>query len=156
VIDEELDFGNQLFDAGERAAADRLLGNDAEPAFDLVEPGSISGGVVDVVSRPLCQPGFHFGMFVCGVIIDNEMHIEILGYAGIDVSQEGEELLMSVASFALGDHFTVGDIECGEQGSGAVTDVVVGDALDIAQSHGQHRLGSVEGPHLGLFIDAQH
>ena len=76
---------------------------------------AVSGRVVDVVSGSLCQPGFHFGMFVCGVIIDDEMHIEILGHAGIDVSQEGEELLMSVASLALGDHFTVGDIERGKQ-----------------------------------------
>jgi len=155
VIDEMLDFSRQLFDAGERAAADGLLGNDAEPAFDLVEPGSVSGGVVDMVSGPLCQPRFHFGMFVCGVIIDHEMHIEILGYAGIDVSQEGEKLLMSVASLALGDHFTVGDIERGKQRGGAVTDVVVGDAFDVTESHGQHRLGPVERLHLGLFIDTQ-
>ena len=70
--------------------------------------------VVDVISGPLCQPGFYFGMFVCGVIIDDEMHIEILGYAVIDMSQEGEELLMPVADLALGDYFTVGDIECGD------------------------------------------
>jgi len=98
VIDEEMDFCNQLFDAAERAAPDGLLGNEAEPAFDLVEPASISGGVVEVVSGPLCQPGFHFGMFVCGVIIDDEMHIEIFGHAGIDVSQEGEELLFASVS----------------------------------------------------------
>ena len=37
VSDEELDFADELGDAGEGAAADGHLGDDAEPAFDLVD-----------------------------------------------------------------------------------------------------------------------
>ena len=39
VLDEEVDSGDQLFDAFERAAADSLLGDEAKPSLDLVEPG---------------------------------------------------------------------------------------------------------------------
>ena len=38
VLDEELDFLDKLGDAGEGAAADGHLGDDTEPAFDLIEP----------------------------------------------------------------------------------------------------------------------
>src|SRR5664279_2243331 len=37
-----------------------------------------------------------------------------------------------------------------------MADVVVSDALDIAQSHGQHRLGTVQGLNLAFLIHAKH
>src|SRR5271157_5089753 len=37
-----------------------------------------------------------------------------------------------------------------------MADVIMGDALDIAQAHGQHRLGAVQGLNLALFIDAKY
>ena len=156
MFDEQIDFSHQVFDVGEGAATNRLLSDDTKPALDEIEPGSIGRREVDMKARPASQPGFDFRMFVGGVIVDDKMHVEILGHTGIDVSQEGEELLMSVARLALGDDFTIGDIECRKQGGGAVTDVVVGDAFDVAQSHGQHRLCPVEGLDLAFLIHAQH
>ena len=41
VLDEAFDLFDQFFDAGERSAADRLLGDDAEPALDLIEPRGV-------------------------------------------------------------------------------------------------------------------
>ena len=38
VGDILLDLLHQLANVGQGAAANRLLGNEAEPAFDLVEP----------------------------------------------------------------------------------------------------------------------
>ena len=40
--------------------------------------------------------------------------------------------------FALPDHGAGGDIEGGEQRDGAMAEVVVGDALDVAESLGQN------------------
>ena len=37
-----------------------------------------------------------------------------------------------------------------------MTNIVVGDALGITQSHGHHRLGTVEGLNLAFFIHAQY
>jgi hypothetical protein len=37
-----------------------------------------------------------------------------------------------------------------------MADVVMGDALDIAQAHGQHRLGTVQGLNLARFIHAKY
>jgi hypothetical protein len=45
VLDEVVDFGDEVFDVSEASAADGLLGDETEPTFDLVEPGGIGVGV---------------------------------------------------------------------------------------------------------------
>ena len=73
------------------------------------------------------------------------------------MAQEGEKLLVAMALLALGDDLSGGDVgTCGEQGGGAVTDVIVGDPFDVAQPHRQHRLGAVERLDLGFLVDTQH
>jgi hypothetical protein len=43
VLDEVVDFGDQVFDAPETTSANRLLGDETEPTFDLIEPGRVGG-----------------------------------------------------------------------------------------------------------------
>ncbi|EWH00314.1 hypothetical protein Q427_20275 [Halomonas sp. BC04] len=62
---------------------------------------------------------------------------------------------MSMAFLALCDDLSARDVQGGKQRGGAMSDVIMGDTLDIAQSHGQHRLGTVQCLYLGLLIDAQ-
>jgi hypothetical protein len=38
AVDEVVDSGDKVFDASEASAADGLLGDEAEPSLDLVEP----------------------------------------------------------------------------------------------------------------------
>ena len=104
----------------------------------------------------LCQPGAYLGMFVGSVVVDDEMNVEVGGDAGIQIAQEGKELLMAMARLAFGEDGASGDVEGREQGGGAVANVIVGDALDVPQAHGQHRLSAVQGLNLALFIDTKH
>ena len=101
AIDEAFDLVDELFDVGEGSTADRFLSDDAEPAFDLIEPRRIGRCVVNVIARPPRQPGFHFGVFVGGVVVDDEMHVELSGHVGFDVAQERKELLMAMPAFTL-------------------------------------------------------
>ena len=61
------------------------MGDDAEPAFDLVEPRGVGGCVVDGVSRAPCEPGFDLGVLVSGVVVGDEVDIERFGDVGVDV-----------------------------------------------------------------------
>ena len=70
--------------------------------------------------------------------------------------QEGEKLLMAMTLGAFAEYFAGGHIESGEQGRGSVADVVVGIAFDIARSHRQRGLGTIERLDLAPLIDAQH
>ena len=63
---------------------------------------------------------------------------------------------MSVPGFALGDHRTSGHVQGGKKCGGAVADVVVGDTLDVAQTHRQQRLGAIESLDLRFLVNAEH
>jgi hypothetical protein len=63
------------------------------------------------------------------------------------VTQEGEELLMTMARFALGDDRAVEHVEGGEQGGGAVTLVVVGPRC--SRTPWEAGVGCVRGPGSG-------
>ena len=69
VGDEVIDLLDQFADVFEGAAADGALGNQGEPALDLIKPTGIGGSEVQVIARVTGQPGFNLGMFVGGVIV---------------------------------------------------------------------------------------
>ena len=108
-----------------------------------------------VIAGPLRKPSADLGMFVSGIVIDDEVDCESRGHALVEVTQEGEKLLMAVARLTFGEHLAIRDVQGSEQGGCAVAHVIMSNAVDIAQPHGQHRLGAVEGLNLALFVDAE-
>ena len=62
MLDEVVDSCDQVFDAPEATSADRLLADESEPTFDLIEPGRVGGSVVDLEAGTFCQPESHLGM----------------------------------------------------------------------------------------------
>ena len=114
VFREAVDLCDEVFDAFEGASADGLLGDHSEPSFDLIEPGRISWRVVDVESGSRGQPEADLGVLMGGVVIDDQMHVERCRDGLVDALDEAEKLLMTVAWFALGQHGSGGNVECGE------------------------------------------
>jgi hypothetical protein len=95
--------------------------------------------VVQMKARPTREPGLHSRMFVRAVVIGDQVHVELFGNTAFNVTQKAQELLMPMPRLALSNDTAIGDIEGGKQRSTAVTDVVMGDAFDIAQAHRQYR-----------------
>lgn len=156
VVDVVLDFGHKLLDTSERSAPDSFLSDDIEPDLDLIQPGGIGRGVMDVPSFMRGKPSLDFRMFVRGIVVDHDMHIELLRNVLLYMLQERQILLMPVSPFALGEHLTVGNVESGKERRRAVSFIIVGDPLNISQTHRQHGLCSFQGLDLALFIDAEH
>ena len=150
------DLAHEIGDATEGAATDRLVGNESEPAFHLVEPGSVSGGEVQVEAGPFREPGADFRMLMGRVVVHNQVHVQFGLEARFDVAQERQELLVSVAWLTLADDRAIGDVEGGEQGGGAMPEIIVGDAFHIAEPHGQDRLAAFQRLDLALLVHAQH
>jgi len=69
VGDEVIDALCELFDAGERAAADRLGGNQREEPFDLIEPGAVGRDEVHVPARSRRQRCLDLRMAVGSVVV---------------------------------------------------------------------------------------
>ena len=125
ALNELVDPADQFLYAGERTSSYSSPGNDAEPAFDLVDPGGIGGCVVGMVPLVFCNPSFDLGVLVGGVVVDDEVNIERWGNIGINVTQEGEELLVSMASLALSNALTGSDVQSSEERGGALKDPLV-------------------------------
>ena len=107
---------------------------------------------MDMDSGVRCEPGLHLRMLVGGVIVHDQVQL-LVGVAAGEVAEEDQELLVPVPWFAHAGDLAGGDLERGEQGGGAVPDVVVGALLGMAGLHRQHLLGAVQRLNLGLLID---
>ena len=102
------------------------------------------------------QPRLDLGVLVGGVVVGDQVDIEVRRDLPVDPVEEADELLMAVLLHALADHPTVEHIERREQGGGAVALVVVGHGSGPTLLHGQARLGAVERLDLGLLVHRQH
>ena len=111
LVDGRFELGN----GGEDAASDAVLGDQAEEALDLIEPGGRGRGEVQVKARVLGQPCLNVAMLVRSVVVEDEVEIAFLRRLPVDGPQEAQELLMAVALHALPDHRASGDIERGKQ-----------------------------------------
>src|SRR5271165_6558325 len=111
VVDEGGDLTLEIGHRLKRAAADRLVGDQSEPAFDLVEPRAIGRREVQMKAGPTCQPRTHPRVLVSGVVVTNQMHLERGWHARLDMAQKRQEFLMPVARLALGEDAAIGDIE---------------------------------------------
>ena len=104
--DEVINLCDQVFNRRERAATDRFVGDEAEEAFDLIEPRAVGRDEVHVPSGSGGQPGPHLRMRVSGVVVDDAVDVELCRHRLIDGAQERQELLVPMARLALGEHRT--------------------------------------------------
>ena len=95
---------------------DGIWGDDVEPDPNLVEPGNVGGGEVEMVAWPGGKPLLDAGVFVGAVVVDDEVDIEVRG----NVSEEDQESLVAMARPALGQDLAGGDIQGGAEGGRAM------------------------------------
>ena len=96
------------------------------------------------------------GMLVGGVVVGDQVHVEVLRRLGIDAAQELEPFLVAMSLHALADHPAGGDIERGEQRGCAMALVVMRHGAAPAFLDRQAGLGAVERLDLALFVHREH
>ena len=101
------------------------------------------------------EPGFDLRRFMGGVVVHDDVDVQIIGNATIDLLEEIEEFPGPVALIALADDEARGNVERGEQGCGSVADIIVRPALGHTRHQGQNRLFAVECLYLALLVDAK-
>src|SRR6266404_5227719 len=111
---------------------------------------------VQVKARMPLEPALYRRGLVGGIIVDDEMQVEIGQSPFVDGLEKAEELAMPVAGHALADDCAVEHVESRKQGRGAVALVVMRHRPAAALLHRQPRLGAVERLDLAFFIDRQH
>ncbi len=110
VGDELIDTLDELIDAGERASTDCLVSEGGKEAFELIESGAVGRDEMHVPAGWTGQPGLDLGVTVRGVVVDDAMNVQFDGYGLVDLTQERQELLMSVPRIARRLHRPVGTL----------------------------------------------
>ena len=101
------------------------------------------------------EPGLDAGMFMGGVVVNDDVESEVLRRLTVELLEESEELVVAMAFVALADDLAGGHIEGREEGSRAVALVVVSHRPCPAFLHGQPGLAAVERLNLAFFVDAE-
>ena len=125
VFEVLLDDGRELRDAVEHAAADAVLGDQAEEALDLLSQNAEVG--VKCIWNRLCRLSqtLTLACLCVGVVVGDQVQIKVLWRLGFDAAQEPVPFLMAMSLHTLANHFAGGDIECCEQRRCPVAFVVV-------------------------------
>src|SRR3984893_16890114 len=90
------------------------------------------------------EPAGDRGMFMGGVIVGDDMDVEIGRGLGIDGFEKGEPLLMAMARRQAGDQLALKIIERGKQGQGAVPHVIMGLGANMPDPQRQTRLRALQ------------
>ena len=82
-------------------APELFFGQEREEALDLVEPGGVGRGEVDMPTRMAGQPASNRRRLVGGVVVHDQMDVEVVGDLGFESAQELEELPAAMTREAL-------------------------------------------------------
>ncbi len=96
-LHEGIDSLHEFSNIGEQSPWNVLPGQDGEAAFHLIDPWGVDGSEMQVEPGPPRQLTLHLGVLMSAVVIDAQMDLQAFGHTPVNLLQEGEELLMSMA-----------------------------------------------------------
>jgi hypothetical protein len=149
-------FAGQVLDRGEDSAGDDIALDPGEPVFDLIEPGGVGRGVMEMdfgMSREELLNSFGL---VGRKVVGNEMDLLAARLIGDHLSEEGHKLLAGVARGGFGQHLAIARVKRGIQRKRAVAVVLKAVALQPPRRQWQDRIEPIQGLDGGLFVDAKH
>jgi len=92
--------GFEIVDAAMDGARDLLVGEQREPALDLVQPGGAGRCEVEVIARVAGEPCLDRRRLVDGVVVEHEMDVEVGRHGLLDLGQELAEFDRAVTLVA--------------------------------------------------------
>jgi hypothetical protein len=107
-------------------------------------------------ARPTGQPVAHQRCLVRGVVVHDQLYVQVMRHGGHDLVEETRELGRWVPPIAFADNLACGDVEGRKQRRCALAFVVVSPPRGLAEAHRQHRLAAITRLDLRLFIHTQH
>src|SRR5262245_28954732 len=111
---------------------------------------------MDVKTGMTLEPSGDFGVLVGRLVVANDVKLKFGSDLLIDLTQEGQPLLMTMAGGGVGKHLTGKVVQGGKEGHRPMPIVVMGLGANVSLAQRQARLGAFEGLILALFITAEH
>ena len=147
--------GDQNRHACETAAPETLIGDLTEPTLNQIQPGTGRRSKVQMEPRMPLEPGFNPRMFVRAVVIHDQMEIESRRCFAVDLLEEADELLVSMARHTVADHLAIEHAESSKQSCRSMANVIVCHRSAPALLQRKTGLGPVESLDLAFFVQAQ-
>jgi len=110
---------------------------------------------MDMPATMTGHPALDGRVFVCSIVVENCMDVEVFGNLLFNLLQECQKLLVPVAVLALRNDRTVCNIQPSKQCGHPVSNVIMGDSFNISQSHRQHGRRTIQCLKLCLFVNSQ-
>jgi len=101
------------------------------------------------------EPTVHGRCFMSGIIVDNQMEVEIGRGVMVDQLQKAQELAVSMARHAGPNDLAIEHIQRRKQGRGAMALIVMRHCTGATLLHRQAGLAAIEGLDLAFFVDAK-
>ena len=139
------EFAAQVGHGFEDSTGNNVALDFGEPVFDLVEPGTISGGVMQRHVWMVGKEAIHELGFVGGEVVDDEVDFLAGGLCGDDLLEKADKLLAGVAAGRASDDLAAPGLEGGIEGEGAVTEILEPMTLSPSRRERQHGIEPVEG-----------
>src|SRR5271155_2737779 len=98
---------------------------------------------------------------MCAIVVHDQVNSEawifgkLLGQRHVNLLQEFDELLLTVATVTLANDFAGGHSQGCEERCRAMAFIIVSVSLSLSRSQRQKGLSAIQSLHLGFFIDAQ-
>lgn len=150
--DSLLQFGNVVEDA----AAYLLASDLGEEALNQIEPGRRCRDEVQLEARMALEPALYSRRLVRGVVVGDQVEVEIGEGFSVDLLQKLEEFPGAMARHAFADDLACRHIERRKQGCRAVTFIVVRHGAGAPLLEGQTWLRAIEGLDLAFLVDGKH
>lgn len=154
-FDESIDSPADRSWRGGTKILKRLLPEDAEPALNLVQPGSMCGCIVEMDVGMPGQPPVMLGFVDIEVVQDDvQLRVRIVGQ---NMIREIEELPAAPARVVSNLYQADGHLLRGQQGCSAMTLILLSKASQgLAIRQAQLSLGTFQGLESWFLIDAEH
>ena len=100
---------------------------------------------MEVKTGMTLEPGGDFGVLVGRVVVANDVKLELGSDLLIDLTQEGQPLLMAMAWGGMSKHLAGKVVQGGKEGHRPMPIVVVGLGANVSLAQRQSGLGAFEG-----------
>ena len=149
-------FAGEVGFGGEDAAGDQVALNFREPDFDLIEPGRVRGGVMELDVGMGGEELSHGLSLVRRKVVSDDVDLLALGLRGDDICEKGHELRTGVARGRFAQDLPAGNLQGRVQRKSAMPEIFKPVALGTPGRKRQNRIEAIESLNGALFIHAEH
>src|SRR5260370_2829377 len=152
---KSFDCFDQHADAGEVSALQGATAQDAKPAFNLIEPGAVSGNKVKMHIGMGFEPAVLLGLVSVEIVQD---YVELLaGIVGNQLIHEIQDLTPAAAKRMSGMYQPASHVEGCKESRGSMAFVLVSKAGQCpAVGQADPALGPFQSLNAGFFVYAEH